>query len=103
MKDRHLFSGLVRLHILHHASQREVYGLWLIEELSHHGYRLGPGTLYPILHSLEHAGYLKSRAETAEGRQRRVYSATQSGKETLQLGKDRVRELYRELLEADER
>lgn len=103
MKDRHLFSGLVRLHILHHASQREVYGLWLIEELGHHGYRLGPGTLYPILHSLEHSGYLMSRTETEEGRQRRVYKATPSGRAALQLGKDRVRELYRELLEEDDR
>ena len=87
MKDRHLFAGLVRLHILHHASHKEVFGMWLMEELGHHGYRLSAGTLYPILHSLELSGYLTSRSETVDGRQRRLYRATQSGREALELGK----------------
>jgi PadR family transcriptional regulator, regulatory protein PadR len=99
MKDRHLFAGLVRLHILHHASHKDVFGMWLMEELGHHGYKLRAGTLYPILHSLELSGYLTSRSETVDGRQRRLYRATRSGREALELGKGRVRELYRELLE----
>lgn len=99
MRDRHLFAGLVRLHILHHASQGKVFGLGLMEELGHHGYKLSAGTLYPILHSLEKAGHLASRIESVEGRNRRMYSATEAGKVSLQLGKDRVRELYRELFE----
>lgn len=102
MKDRHLFAGLVRLHILHHACRKDVFGVWLMEELAHHGYKLSAGTLYPVLHTMEHSGYLTSRIETVDGRQRRVYRATQSGRETLRLGKDRVRELYRELLEEDD-
>src|ERR1051325_12094589 len=28
-----LFSGFIRLHVLHHASEQAIYGLWLIEEL----------------------------------------------------------------------
>jgi hypothetical protein len=28
-----LYSGLIRLHILHHAREGEVLGLWMIEEL----------------------------------------------------------------------
>jgi DNA-binding PadR family transcriptional regulator len=99
MKDRHLFAGLVRLHILHHASHKDVFGVWLMEELGHHGYKLSAGTLYPILHSLERSGYLTSQTNTVDGRQRRLYSATQRGREALELGKGRVRELYRELLE----
>jgi DNA-binding PadR family transcriptional regulator len=70
-----------------------------MEELGHHGYQLSAGTLYPILHSLEHSGYLTSRPETVDGRQRRLYRATEHGREALELGKARVRELYRELLE----
>jgi DNA-binding PadR family transcriptional regulator len=101
MKDRYLSAGLVRLHILHHASQGEVYGVWLMEELGHHGYRLSAGTLYPILHNLEKSGYLVSRNESVAGRQRRVYQITRAGRSTLRLGKNRVRELYRELLEED--
>ncbi len=47
MEHKDLLSGFVRLHILHHASEHEIYGLWIIEELARHGYRLSSGTLYP--------------------------------------------------------
>ena len=57
--DQELYGGLIRLHILHHAAQEAVFGLWLIEELQRHGYRIGPGTLYPILHGLEKRGLLQ--------------------------------------------
>ena len=30
-----LLSGFIRLHILHHATEGDVYGQWLIEELGH--------------------------------------------------------------------
>jgi hypothetical protein len=55
---RHFFGGFVRLHILYHADKEPVCGVEMIDELKRHGYRLGPGTLYPILHHLEEAGYL---------------------------------------------
>ena len=42
-----------------HAAREPVYGLALIEELARHGYTLSAGTLYPVLHSLEAAGYLR--------------------------------------------
>ena len=57
---RDFFLGFIKIHILHHASKEPVYGLWLIEELGHHGYKLSPGTLYPILHRLEEERLLKS-------------------------------------------
>ncbi|TMH07078.1 MAG: hypothetical protein E6H67_04615 [Betaproteobacteria bacterium] len=44
-----------------------VFGLWLIEELQRHGYRIDAGTLYPILHSLERRGLLRSKT-TGQGR-----------------------------------
>ena len=31
---------------LHHAAKEPVFGLWLIEELGEHGYKLSPGTLW---------------------------------------------------------
>jgi PadR family transcriptional regulator PadR len=52
-EDRDLYSGLIRLHVLHHASQEPIFGLGMLEELGRHGYRISPGTLYPILHGLE--------------------------------------------------
>ena len=58
------YTGLIRLYLLHHAAKEgSVFGLGMIEELGEHGYRLSPGTLYPILHRLEDAGYLKSHRE----------------------------------------
>src|SRR6185437_8021383 len=62
--DKDLYTGLIRLHVLHHAVvEGPVYGLWMIEELARHGYRLSPGTLYPILHGLERKGYLRATEE----------------------------------------
>ena len=56
-----LLSGFVRVHILHHAAEREIYGQWIMDELARHGYRLSPGTVYPMLRRMEARGYLKSR------------------------------------------
>lgn len=78
-----------------------MFGLWLIEELQRHGYRIGPGTLYPILHSLERRGLLRSKA-TGQGRSaRRMYSVTAQGRRTLQRAKHKVRELFGEIFEGD--
>jgi DNA-binding PadR family transcriptional regulator len=94
-----LYSGLVRLHILHHAAQEGIFGFSIIEELSRHGYRLSPGTLYPLLHGLEERGLLRSRKHAVGGRIRRFYRATAAGKKALIEAKDRVRELFGELFE----
>lgn len=90
---------MVRLHILHHAAAGDLYGHWMIEELRRHGYRISPGTLYPMLHALERKGYLKSRLQGAGRRARRVYRATKKGLEALDVSKERVRELFREIFE----
>ncbi len=63
LKHRDLLTGLIRLHVLHHAVEAEFYGQWMIDELGRHGYTLSPGTLYPMLHALERKGYLKSLKE----------------------------------------
>ena len=52
--------GLIRLHVLHHAAEEPIFGLGMIEELARHGYRISPGSLYPLLHGLEKKGYLRS-------------------------------------------
>lgn len=61
--DRDLYSGLIRLHILHHAVEAPIFGLGMQEELARHGYRISPGTLYPLLNGLEKKGYLRSWEE----------------------------------------
>src|SRR5664279_3994785 len=74
MKFNDLLTGFIRLHILHHAAEREIYGQWMIDELAHHGYRLSPGTLYPMLHAMERNGYLTSRVQRG-GRVNEVFTA----------------------------
>jgi DNA-binding PadR family transcriptional regulator len=99
MDDRDLYAGLIRLHVLHHASEEPVYGLAMIEELGRHGYKMSPGTLYPILHGLEKKGYLKSVVERSGRSGRRVYRITVSGRRALKGAKHKVRELFGELFE----
>jgi DNA-binding PadR family transcriptional regulator len=99
MLDRAFSGGLIRLHILHHACHEPIFGQGIMEELARHGYKLSAGTLYPILHGLETAGYLVSNQELTNGRKRRVYLATETGKLALTQAKDQVRELFRELFE----
>jgi PadR family transcriptional regulator, regulatory protein PadR len=94
-----LFYGLIRLHVLLHAASEPIYGLAMIRELEHHGYRIGPGTLYPLLHGLERAGLLKSLSEKVEGRKRRVYKITSSGRKALETARVKVDELHHELHE----
>jgi PadR family transcriptional regulator len=33
MSDKELYSGMIRLHILYHASKGPIFGLWIIDEL----------------------------------------------------------------------
>lgn len=101
MADRDLYSGLIRLHILHHAVHEPIFGLGIIEELEHHGYKLSPGTLYPLLHGLERKGYLASYEERSGRQVRKFYRATAAGKAALEEAKERVRELFGELFEAE--
>ena len=102
MDEKHLYAGLIRLHVLHHAVQERIYGLALIEELGRHGYKLSAGTLYPILHGLEKRGYLVSSQEQHRSSARRVYRATPKGRRALTAAKLKVRELFGELFEEGE-
>jgi DNA-binding PadR family transcriptional regulator len=102
MDDKDLYSGLIRLHVLYHACQEPIFGVGIIEELARHGYRLSPGTLYPLLHGLEKKGYLRSTEENNGRQNRRVYRATPKGQRALIAAKVKVRELFSELLEAEQ-
>jgi PadR family transcriptional regulator, regulatory protein PadR len=99
IEDRRLYAGLIRLHLLHHAAEAPFFGQAMIDELARHGYRLSAGTLYPILHAMERVGYLRSRLQTTDGRQRRLYRATAHGRKTLKIARGRVRELFGEMFE----
>ena len=97
--DRDLYSGLIRLHVLHHAAEEPIFGLGMIEELARHGYRISPGTLYPVLQSLERKGYLRSAEQRSGKSLRKVYRATPAGRKALSNARAKVRELFGELIE----
>ena len=97
--DRDLYSGLIRLHVLHHATEEPIFGLGMAEELARHGYRISPGTLYPLLHGLEKKGYLRATERRNGKSLRKVYRATPQGRKALETARARVRELFRELIE----
>ena len=97
--DRDLYSGLIRLHVLHHAVKEPIFGLGMIEELARHGYRISPGSLYPLLHGLEKKGYLRSSEQRNGKSLRKVYRATPLGRKALNAANSKVRELFRELIE----
>ena len=99
--DRDLYSGLIRLHVLHHAVEEPIFGLGMIEELRRHGYRISPGSLYPLLHALEKKGYLRSKEERNGKSLRKVYRATPLGRAALEAAKYKVRELFHELIEGE--
>jgi PadR family transcriptional regulator, regulatory protein PadR len=94
-----LYSGLIRLHILHHACEQAIFGASMIDELRRHGYRIGPGTLYPLLHRMQMRGLLRSSLERDGKTVRRFYTATSAGQRALKVAKHRVRELFGELFE----
>jgi len=99
--DQDLYSGLIRLHVLHHAVEEPIFGLGMMEELARHGYRISPGTLYPLLHNLEKKGYLRSYEKRNGKSRRKVYRATPRGRTALGAAKNKVRELFHELMEGD--
>jgi PadR family transcriptional regulator, regulatory protein PadR len=92
-------SGFIRLHILHHAAKEPLVGHWMIEELRRHGYRLSPGTLYPMLRGMEGKGYLRSRERRSDRRFWREYRATAAGRKALAAAKAKLRELFHELID----
>ena len=98
-QQRDLLFGLIRIHVLVHASHEPIFGLAMMEELAHHGYRIGPGTLYPLLHGLERSGLFKSVLRNVGGHKRRVYRITSAGKKALDKARVKVDELHDELHE----
>lgn len=94
---RKLFLGFIQIHILHHAKKKPFYGVWMIEELSEHGYDMSPGTLYPLLHTLESSGLLMKEDKNVDGKIRKYYKITELGKEVLEKARKKAYELFREI------
>ncbi len=99
---RDFFLGFIKIHVLHHAAHEPIYGVAMITELARHGYDLSPGTLYPLLHSLQEQGYLAREDRVVEGRVRKYYTITDEGSAALREAKLKIAELVREVLEEED-
>ncbi|MGD1032085.1 MAG: helix-turn-helix transcriptional regulator [Opitutaceae bacterium] len=88
--EREILRPLWKVHILHHASEAPVLGNWMLEELREHGYRVSPGTLYPLLGRMVGLGWLN---RDREGRHR----ICPAGRRVLAEVRRRLRELQREV------
>lgn len=95
---RDFLLGFIKIHILYHASQGEVYGSELMRELARHGYKIGPSTIYPILYRLTQEGYLKSEIRVEGGRMRKYYRITAQGEKALEQCKEKISQLVEEVL-----
>jgi len=94
---RKLFGGFIQIHILHHASKEPIYGVWMMEELREHGYDISPGTLYPLLHSMEKNGLLTKEEKNVDGKIRKYYTTTNMGVSVLKEARAKAYEMFKEI------
>jgi PadR family transcriptional regulator, regulatory protein PadR len=99
---REILLAFWKVHILHHAEERRIYGQWLLDELRRHGFQVSPGTLYPLLARMQRAGWLQAvkrgRANSSP-KARREYALTPKGARLLAQLRRQVEELHHEVIE----
>lgn len=98
MRINEFFSSFIKIHILHHCLKEEIYGVWMIEELKEHGYKISPGSIYPLLRNLEEKRLIRSRIEQIGKVKRKFYRITPKGKKELISSKIKLKELMGEIL-----
>lgn len=98
---RDLLLGFVKVHVLHHASLEPVYGSGIMEDLDRHGYQLSAGTLYPLLHSLDAAAFLRRDNRVVDGKVRKYYEITPLGQRALEEARRKILELVEEIMDGD--
>lgn len=84
--NKELMKGSSEVLVLAVLTDEPLYGYEIakrIKKQSEDVFDMGEGTLYPILHKLEEGGYLASTWQEAEGRKRKYYQLTRSGKALL--------------------
>lgn len=97
-RPREFRAGFWKIHILHHAARRDVWGVWLLGELAEHGHALSPGTLYPVLAAMERNGWLRRTGPVGGGRARRTLRITAKGRRLLEQLRRDVQELHDEVV-----
>lgn len=80
-------TGVPELLLLRLLNQQEMYGYELVRSIkkaTKEAITLGEGVIYPVLHSLERNGSLKSKRKAVGGRIRVYYSLTKKGQRRLE-------------------
>lgn len=95
---KNIYNGFIRIHILYHATEEQICGIEIIEELGRHGYSVSPGTVYPILHKMTKDDLLFAHNEIADGKRRIYYKATSQGQKLLEKAREKIKELYDEVI-----
>jgi len=93
--DREFQRGFVKLYALWRASKGEVYGVQIIEEMRVLGFRVSPGTLYPVLHTLLEEKDLSVTDRIVNGKIRKCYRATPKGREEAEEVIEKLSKLLR--------
>lgn len=79
-------TGIPEMLILRLLADQEMYGYELvqtIERATGQAIKLGEGVVYPGLHALEEAGFLRAREKPVQGRTRVYYAVTAAGRKRL--------------------
>ena len=85
------------MYVLWRASDGEVYGLEVLNEMRKLGFALSPGTLYPALHSLLREQDVTVRERLVNGKIRKCYRVTAKGRRELDEVKERLRVMVRKV------
>lgn len=96
--ERDLMRGSLDLMVLSVLAEGWTYGYRVqqrVREASDGRVRLAAGTLYPLLHKLEAERAVRSRWEKGEGRKRKWYTLTASGRRRLQRQAGQWEQLHR--------
>jgi PadR family transcriptional regulator, regulatory protein PadR len=99
---REILLALWKVHILHHATERPVFGQWMLEELRRHGHDVSPGTLYPLLERMRGYGWLRCEVGGRGPRARKDYFLTDRGQKVLRRIRTFVNELHGEINKAEQ-
>lgn len=85
--EKSLLSGSTPLLVLSLLKDGDKYGYEMVTELANRSdntFQLKEGTLYPLLHSMEKEGYVRSYTKIApSGRERKYYQLTDTGRANL--------------------
>ena len=77
--SRAFWHGMVKLVIRHQTGQEPVYGGKLSKYLRNQAHEISPGSLSPLLNTLEKANLLHSRIRIFKGRARKYYELNPQG------------------------